>query len=378
MSLRELADASHHSKTNIGDWENGKLAPVGAAESLDVALRADGALAALVGEDGRQAQQQVVLRDSERLCGLLAEVGNGELVSRLDGRTERLAVEYLTRPGMAMVDEISAARRQAVTALRNRRLKGASQIRYLTADIGYLSGILSYAALDAGDPRGALAHADAAWEAANLAGSDQLKAWVRGTQSLILRFGQRFTEAQEHAEDGLRYADTGTARARLLAGVAQCRANVTDAVGTRRALANAETAFDEVDGTDEVDGLFTFSRAKLLYYSGSSLIWLHGGPDAEKARARAHEAIELWKRGGSDWSLADEALANVYSATASLQLRQLEQAATDLEPILSSAPESRVSWITKRMDRIVGMLGRPPYQDDRLARELVERIGTYA
>jgi hypothetical protein len=111
-------------------------------------------------------------------------------------------------------------------------------------------------------------HADAAWEAAELVDSHQLRAWVPGTQSSILRFAQRHPEALERAQDGPRHATGGTRRARLLAGVARCHANLGDAPAARLALAQAQTAFDERRGVDETGGMFTFSRAKLLYYSG--------------------------------------------------------------------------------------------------------------
>jgi pentose-5-phosphate-3-epimerase len=60
-----------------------------------------------------------------------------------------------------------------------------------------------------------------------------------------------------------------------------------------------------------------------------------------------------------------------------LQVRELEEAEADLEPILSLPAERRVSWVVKRMDRITGMLVEPPFGTDPLARELLERIKNY-
>lgn len=376
MSLRDLAEVMHHSRSNLSDWETGKKMPPAeeVAKCLDETLGGGGRLVALQAAAEAEARQVRLRRESERLCGQLAAVSTGELVDQVAGDASRLAVEYLANPGGVLIDELTVSRRAAMGQLRVRRLRSAHQVRSLAAEVGYLSGILAYAALDDGHPKAALTHTDAAWEAADLAGSDQLRAWVRGTQSLILRFLQRYPEALEHAQDGLRYAGTGTARARLLAGVGQCSANLGDRATTRRALSEAETAFDEQRGRDEVAGVFTFSRAKLLYYSGSALIWLDGGTDARRARANAHTAIKLWQSAGPERSVADEALAHVYAATASLQLRDLENAATDLSPILSTPTDGQVSWITKRMDRVVGMLARPPYVGDPVAEDLLEQI----
>jgi tetratricopeptide (TPR) repeat protein len=300
------------------------------------------------------------------------------VVATAESSTNRLALEYLSHPGAALLDQITAARREVVITLRAGRLRDHHQIRYLTTDVGYLSGILAYAALDHGHPRAALAHAEAAWQAAELVGSHQLRAWVRGTQSLILRFAQRYAEALDLAEDGLRYATTGTARARLLAGIGQCHANMGDAQSTRRSLTAAASAMDSTHGVDQVGGLFTFSQAKLHYYSGSSLIWLDGGEDARRAVDQAHTAIALWERSSdAERSVADEALAHVYAATAFLQLRELEGAEAELEPILSTPSGRRISWIAKRMDRVTDILGQRPYGNDHLATALLERITTY-
>jgi transcriptional regulator with XRE-family HTH domain len=365
------------SGAHLSRIEAGGPCSLGTAQAIDRALDAGGGLVALHVATSHPDPQELLHRESERLADMLAGARPGDTVDELTRATDQLSVDYLATPGPGLIDELTTARRQAVDALRARRLRNHHQVRDLTSDVGYLSGILAYAALDAGHPKAALAHADAAWQAAEVVGSDQLRAWVRGTQSLILRFLQRYPEALARAEDGLRYATSGTARARLLAGVGQCHANMGDAPAARRALNAAELAFDEQRGMDEVNGLFTFSRAKLYYYSGSSLIWLEGGADARRARDQAHTAVSMWETAGRERSVADEALAHVYAATGSLQVHDLEEALSDLEPILSLPPERRISWITKRMDRILAMLDEPPYDSDPAAAELRQQIAEY-
>ncbi|MDT5041549.1 MAG: hypothetical protein QOE51_2534 [Actinoplanes sp.] len=378
LSIRDLADLAHHSRTVVWEWEKGKKTPCeGDATALDALLGGGRALAELQAAATRPDPQRALQHESQRLAEQLAAVQPGDLVTDADRGTAQLAVDYLRSPGGELIGELVDARRAAVAALRSRRLRNHHQVRYLTSDVGYLSGILAYAALDDGHPGAALAHTNVAWQAAELIDSDQLRAWVRGTQSLILRFLQRYPQALVRAEDGLRYATSGTARSRLLAGVGQCQANMGEASAARLALAEAQTALDEQRGIDELSGVFTFSRAKLLYYSGSSLIWLGGGADARQARDQAHTAIDLWQDAGPERSVADEALAHVYAATGSLQIRDLEAAAADLEPILSMPAEQRVSWIVKRMDRITDLLGERPFDTEPLAAELVEKIKEY-
>lgn len=377
LSLRQLAELAHHSKTVIWEWECGtKTPPSDTVARLDALLDADGRLATAGVATVECDPQEALQRESDRLTVMLADARPGEVVSELGLITSQLAVDYLAAPGPGLIDELTKARRLAVDALRTRRLR-SHQVRFLTDYIGYFSGILAYSALDAGSPHAALAHSATAWQAAEVVGNDQLRAWVRGTQSLILRFLSDYPGALTHAEDGLRYAETGSARARLLAGIGQCHANMGDPRTVRRALNDAAAALVDQRGADEVPGLFTFSQAKLLYYSGSALIWLGGGADARRARDEAHTAIGIWEHAGQERSVADEALAHVYAATGALQVRDLEAAAADLEPILSLPPERRISWIVKRTDRVAGILGQPPFDSDPGARELRERIREY-
>lgn len=377
LQQAQLARIIPLSAAHLSRIESGGNCSVETAAAIDKALGADGRL--LCVHQTRVVDPQHQMRkESERLSQLLAESRPGELVTQIVENTERLAIDYLAISGGDLVEKLSVTRRQAVQSLRARRLRHHCEVRDITAQIGYLSGILSYVALDAGATIAAYAHTEAAWQAAEAAGSDQLRAWVRGTQSLILRFDQKFPEALAHAEDGLRFATTGTGKARLFAGLAQCHANMGDALGSRRALKSADRAFEHRRGLDELSGLFTFTEAKLHYYSGSSLIWLQGGADARRARKEAHTAIQLWHAAGPERSIADETLAHIYAATAALQLHDVDAATEDLEPILSLPPHQRISWVVKRMGRVADILGAPPFTASRPASDLLDRILAYA
>lgn len=377
LSQAEAARRVPISGAHLSRIESGGTCSADTARAIDNALSAGGTLVALHPAPGQLDPQDLFRRESERLADMLAEARPGELITQLGQTTEQLAVDYLATPGPGLAEELATVRRRAVDALRSRRIRHHDQLRDLTLQIGYLSGVMSYCALDSGHPDAALTHARAAWQAAEAVDSDQLRAWVRGTESLILRFQGDYVSALASADDGLRYATSGSGRARLLAGVAQCHSHDGYTLGTRRALNAAETAFEHQRGVDEFAGLFTFSQAKLFYYSGSSLIWLPGSADSQRARTQASAAIDIWEHAGPERSVADEALAHVYAATASLQLHDLEAAASDLDPILALPPERRISWIVKRMDRIIGLLDRPPYDSEPAAGELLERIRDY-
>jgi transcriptional regulator with XRE-family HTH domain len=373
IGLRELARRVPTDPGYLSKIETGTRVPtVELAAALGDRLGVGGQLVALVPIDDPVAAS---VRDSQRIGRLLCARPMRDVADTIGERTGQLAVDYLHSPPAPMLEQSLELRRVAGDKLRRAR---PEHIRDLTLWIGYLSGVLAYATLDLGNAAAALAHADIAFTAADRAGSNELRAWVRGTQSLILRFDGRYVDALRHAERGLQYCDAGTARIRLLCGVAQSAANLGDARAAHQALDAAAEARDRVDGADTLAGLFTFSEAKQAYYSGSSLIWLTSPADARRARAEALTAIDRWQTSDADErSLDDEALAHVYAATASVQLHDLEAAAELLEPILGLPEEQRISWIRKRMARVAGLLAEPPYTSDPLAAELRERIVEY-
>ncbi|NJC63156.1 hypothetical protein HC028_01305 [Planosporangium flavigriseum] len=126
-------------------------------------------------------------------------------------------------------------------------------------------------------------------------------------------------------------------------------------------------------------GIYEFSEAKQRYYAGSSLIWLDGGPDAQRAAQEAAQAIAMWEHEPPESrSLDDEALAHVYQATAHLQLRQFDVATAAIRPILDLPPERQISWIRKRLGRFAGMLRQEPYDKSREAVDLYDEIQSFA
>jgi hypothetical protein len=83
----------------------------------------------------------------------------------------------------------------------------------------------------------------------------------------------------------------------------------------------------------------------------------------------------LWRSGDpSDRSTADELLAHVYAATAALTMHDLDLAAQWLAPVLDLPDAWLLSWLRKRLDNTVRKLSRPPFEGDRAAAGLRERI----
>ncbi|MFC8008689.1 helix-turn-helix domain-containing protein [Streptomyces cinereoruber] len=384
MSMPEFAQRVHYDRTSLHHFESGRrTTPADVAEKADEVLGANGQLVALWRRedlDRRAAaaahRTRAAALAMSRDLTALADLD----ISELQEGVEATAVDYLASPPAPMMDRAHALRGETFERLRSGHFRPGDRTDLYVA-AGRLSGVLAYALLDLGDAEEAHEHAIAAGRCAEFAGDSELAAWVAGTRSLISRFQGDYGRALEHIQDGYQWvgAGHGTGEARLRCGEAQCLANLGDSRAANSALDEAEAARDRIRRPDSLEGLFGFSRAKQSYYAGSSLIWLQGGHDAERAAREATAAIELWQAGPEvERSLDDERLAHIYLATARVQLDDVEGAADAIRTILSLPEEEQISWIVKRADRLAGMLGAPRYAGNRTAAETVAAINALA
>lgn len=383
-SLRDLAERINFNRGYVGKVEQGEKFPERQfADLADRAINASGALVTAWRQEADEREQAAragrlliaSTRDSLRL--IAAEEERLDFAD-LDQATRELAVDYLANPPVPMLQRGVELRSEALRRLRQHQY-APHDLADLYLTLGRLQGVLAYAALDVGDGKAAMTHADAAWVCAQRAGDNELRAWIRGTQSLIARFDGDYRSAMEYVLDGLTYDTRGTGKLRLLGGYAQCHANLGNSRGANDALNLAMTERDRLATSDSLGGIFEFSQAKQYYYAGSSLIWLDGGEDARRAAREAGEAIGIWEQALPEHrSLDDEALAHIYQATAHVQLGDLDAASNAVRPILDLPPERQISWIRKRLARFAGLLRDDRFTRSREAASLYDEIQALA
>lgn len=379
-SLRDLSERINFSRGYIGKVEQGERFPeLQFAQLADRALTATGDLIeawAIENDQRRDLERagRILTASVADSLRLIASAEDRLNVDEINKSARGLAVEYLATPPEPMLISAVELRSEIFQRLQTHHYR-PNELADLYLSLGRLQGVLAYAALDLGDPEAAETHARAAMTCAEQINDNELRAWVRGTESLIARFSGDYTRAQQFIEDGLRYPAAGTGRLRLLSGLAQCRANLGDSESANTALNRAQRERDALTTADSAGGLFEFSEAKQHYYAGSSLIWLAGGKDADRAAVEANEAIAMWENEAPERrSLDDEALAHVYEATAHLQRGDLDQAEAAIRPILDLPANRQISWIRKRMNRFSNMLRMEPYQRSIAARNLHDEI----
>lgn len=380
FSLSDLARAVNYDRSYVHHVENRRRNPSRQfAADADRVLEANGELlAAWVTADSARRQscatQRLVSQLANESDQFAAQAAEAPIVD-LAQKVVDLATTGQQATQTAIFDEAASLRSTLLSRLRTGPMRAGDHADLLLG-VGRVSGILAYASLDMGHPDAALSHSRAAWTAAEMLDDNELRIWVRGTQSLIARFKADYDQALAFALSGLGLTARGTGRIRLLCGKAQCLANLGDASGAFRALNEARDARESVTTADSLPGMFGFSETKQLYYTGSSLIWVPTRVNAMRAASDASQAIAAWESGKpEDRSIVDENLARIYLGTARLQMRELEGAVESVRPVLAFAAQYPVSWITKRMERFAHLL-RSDYANAALAVETRAVIGS--
>lgn len=212
---------------------------------------------------------------------------------------------------------------------------------------------------------------------AELAGNNALRAWVRGTQSLVAYWDERPRAAVELAADG--WPEIGTARVRLASIEARAHARLRDQRATENALARAEQVRDEVRGADNAGGMLAFPLAKQSFYTATTRLWLGGQDSHATAERDAARAVELDEADPPEQRrLGELFLARLDLAAARLGRDDLDGAAEQLQGVLAIAAQRRIESVARRLNQVARALQRPRYQTCALALDLHDQIRSFA
>lgn len=286
----------------------------------------------------------------------------------------RIVTSYPNRPVYPMFVELCALRNRAFELLEGRQHPEQGRELYLVA--GVLCGVLANASFDLGWLQAAETQARTAFLCAELAGNNALRAWVRGTQSLVAYWDDRPCVAVELAADGWRYVpETGTARVRLAAIEARAHARLRDQRATEEALARADRARDEVRGEDDPGGMLAFPVAKQHYCAATARLWLGGHANSSDAERDAAHAVELYETDPPEQRrLGELCLARLDLSAARLGRDDLDGTAEGVQDVLAIAAQRRIESVARRLDQIARALARPRYQTSALALDLHDQI----
>lgn len=289
----------------------------------------------------------------------------------------RIAAVYPNRPVYPTFVEIRQLALRAFEKLEGRQFPDQSLDLYLIA--GVLCGLQSNACFDLGHLEAARTQARTGYLCAELAGSNWLRVWLRGMQSLIAYWDDDPLQAIALAEDGLKLVpERGTATVRLAAIQARAYGRVHDAGGVRAALRTADQARDAIRQKDDPGGMMSFPQAKQHLYAATAGLWLGDSAAVRQARRDAELAVEQYEQDPPEYRrLGELNLARLDLATARVALGDLEGMTEQVRLVLGVAGRRPTDSVARRLRQVAEALGRPRFAGQQVVQSLREEIAAY-
>jgi len=313
-------------------------------------------------------------RESIRL-GQTVEVTNvgDTTLEQYQQEVARLATDYDQSPRLQVFVPARELRDEVFALINGRQYPDQTRDLYLIA--GQLCGLLAQASLNLGAPYWATTQARTTWRLADLAGHSGLRAWARGTQSLVAYRCGDPEGATRFARAGRRFATSGTAMVRLAGMEARARASLGDLSGTEQALNIAKDAREQASTPDMLGGIFTFNDARQAFFAGDCYVSFHRVELLRMAEAEAIESIRRYEAGPlEERSFGDMAMARLVIADARFHQGDLEGAYEAARPALALPPEYRITQMVERFGSLDRQLTASKYRSDPLALEFRDQI----
>jgi hypothetical protein len=326
---------------------------------------------------GRAVEMEVVMAaaESARFAQFADQSNVGpHTLEQFRDDIQRIVTNYGNRPVYPTLVEVRELRNRAFELLEGRQRPGQASDLYLVA--GLLCAILGEASHDLGLIPAAKTQLRTAFMCAELAGSNWLRACVRGKQSIVAYWDDQPRAAAELAADGWQYVpEVGAARVFLATSEARAWARLRDERATDDALARAERARAEVQGDDDPGGTLAFSPAMQASNAAHARLLLGEQPHFAEAELQAARAVELFESDPPERrQLGWLCLARLNLAAAQLGGDNLESAAANVGDVLNITAQRPSETVTRRLFQLSNTLERPRYQNTTLAADLRDQI----
>lgn len=284
-------------------------------------------------------------------------------------------------PMAAPVDLLPAIHRvHAETIAAEQEASGAA-VRGAALDAALASGLVAHSYLDLGDPRAAVAQADAALIYADRAESNGARVRFRALQAVAAYWAGWPHEALRYARLGVIMEDAaGTALGMLRSVEARAHALLGDGLAAWDSLraANAALAAAEPDELDALGGYFVLDDARRLYFEAEARVHIAGG--ARAAAECAAAAIRRFTGGehGSGIAMRPEvAAATAVLALAYARQEHLDGVRVTLDDLLHLDPARRTLPVVLSAARVHAELRRPAWVRDPRVRDMQEQLETF-
>ena len=300
-----------------------------------------------------------------------AEATNvGDLaLEQLFSDTRALAIDYISGDPLTVFTRVRRLRDHVFALLEGRQYPRQTADLYTTA--GYLCGLLAWISSDLGQLREADTQGRTAWLCAELAGHNDLRAWVLSTRSKIAFWDGRLRDAVSLARLGATYQPRGTAGVLLACQEADSWSLLGAEQEARAALAKAVDARDTATGTDEVAGIFSCTDFRRANYASAVLVRIGDPHDALREVGEA-----LTSRAPQAYGTL--AQVRIVQAFAYLALGQPDGAISALRPVLALQPHQRLDTLNRRLRELAATAARSSLSDSASVLDLQAAIEAWS
>jgi DNA-binding XRE family transcriptional regulator len=347
-------------KRTIGNAERGTHPPsLALRRGLDDALAgASGAqrerfLAAVAAEGRGVVSVAGGLTPVVESVELLRRIEASELgpatVEQMQELVERLGGEYFAVPPAQFREAVLSWRRYVARLLEGRLTLGERRELYAVA--GWLSGLVAEASLALGEEAGP--HCTTALALAQQVGDARLAGWVRGTQAQIALYAGDPREAVAFAQAGRLVAPAGSAAlVRSCTQQARASARIGDYGGTQIALDAAQDAW-HILSQPLARSIYSFGTSYLPYCAATAFVWLG---DPRNAIRSAREAIEATN--GTPEAPGGRVISRIDMAIALAQDFEAEEASAIGLQALDVYAQRMTLTVRKRIEELLAALHR--------------------
>ncbi|KPI22955.1 hypothetical protein OV320_1003 [Actinobacteria bacterium OV320] len=284
-----------------------------------------------------------------------AEASNvGDIaLEQLMAETRSLASDYLTSDPVPLFVRTRALRDRVFALLEGHQYPRQSADLYAAA--GYLCGLLAWMSSDLGQLRNADTQGRTAWLCAELAGHNELRAWVLSTRSKVAFWDGRLRDAINFARRGTNYRTTGSVAVLLACQEADAWSELGAQNEALAALTRADDARTAMSGEDAVGGIFACQPARQENYAAAVQLRLGRPADALRSadNALALLTVQPVRAYGT------EAQIHISQASAHLAAGEAEGALEALTPVLALPPDQRLAPVTRRLGELCSGITRP-------------------
>jgi transcriptional regulator with XRE-family HTH domain len=291
-------------------------------------------------------------------------------IEQIATQVRHLARDYVHGAPLPLLLEARRLRDRITRQLRGHaRLDQARELYLLAAQI---CGLLAWMTGDLGSYRAADNHAWTAWVCATQAGHDASRAWIRATQAKLAYWDGQAAESAQLAADGLGYDCPGSGRTFLALLRARALACARQPAAARLALDQAAAERDSAAGSELVGGLWSLTPGR--YHALAASTWLQLA-DPSRALAEAGEAITCEREAPeADRNYGAEMHAHIDQALAHLLGRDVDGAASSLQPVLSMPADARYHTLAQHLATTRPLLAQAGTAH---AHALTEQIAAY-